>query len=262
MNLSLSCCQSFFNYTGRIQWATLQYATLPLINNILKAICVYPLSPLYNTQEKFQLQNDKNERKWVEHGFQNDKIDLWSCFVPLISKYSTVFHHKLNLVFKMGKNSYFLSKISSLFFRAMSSIWNSVLNVQPIQSFVKFKNSDRKWLWWFLWITSKSKVRVTWVYIMEKCKIISHIWTRDQIFGQNYVQWWSYERGLLTVKVIFDEVQFQTKKSNSQFGEYQFLGLKFLDLSLLNPFEILSDVISSPKPIASDKFDHFYNNGE
>ena len=54
---------------------------------------------------------------------------------------------------------------------------------------------------------------------------------------------------IFTVKVIFDEVQFQTKKSNSQFGEYQFLGLEFLDLSLLNPFEILSAVISSPKPI-------------
>ena len=28
------------------------------------------------TPGPFQLQNDKNERKWVKHGFQNDKIDL------------------------------------------------------------------------------------------------------------------------------------------------------------------------------------------
>ena len=123
MNLSLSCCQSFFNYTGRIQWATLQYATLPLINNILKAICVYPLSPLYNTQEKFQLQNDKNERKWVEHGFQNDKIDLWSCFVPLISKYSTVMHNIFTLFFKMDEKAYFYQKFHLYFFRALFPNW-------------------------------------------------------------------------------------------------------------------------------------------
>ena len=67
---------------------------------------------------------------------------------------------------------------------------------------------------------------------------------------------------ILTVKVIFDEVQFQTRKSNSRSGGYKFLGLKLLDFPLLNPFEILSDVISSPKPLASDKFDSFYNNGD
>ena len=65
----------------------------------------------------------------------------------------------------------------------------------------------------------------------------------------------------MTVKVIFNEVQFQTKKSNSHFVEYQFLGLKFFDFSLLNRFETLIDVIASPKPLASDEFDSFYNNG-
>ena len=67
---------------------------------------------------------------------------------------------------------------------------------------------------------------------------------------------------ILTIKVIFDEVQFQTKKSNFHFGEYQFLSLKFSDFPLLNPFETLGDVISSPKPLASHEFDSFYNNGD
>ena len=67
---------------------------------------------------------------------------------------------------------------------------------------------------------------------------------------------------IFTVRVVFDEVQFETKKSNSHFGEYQFVSLKFLDFPLLNPFEILSDAISSSKPLASDKFDSFYNNGD
>ena len=67
---------------------------------------------------------------------------------------------------------------------------------------------------------------------------------------------------IFTVKVIFDEVQFQTKKSNFHFGEYQFLSLKFSDFPLLNLFETLSDVISSPKPLPSEEFDSFYNNGD
>ena len=67
---------------------------------------------------------------------------------------------------------------------------------------------------------------------------------------------------ILTVKVIFDEVQFQTRKSNSRSGGYKFLGLKLLDFPLLNPFETLSDVNSVPKPLASQKFASFYNNGD
>ena len=65
---------------------------------------------------------------------------------------------------------------------------------------------------------------------------------------------------ILTVKVIFDEVQFQTRKSNSRSGGYKFLSLKLLDFPLSNPFETLSDVNSSPKPLASQKFASFYNN--
>ena len=42
-------------------------------NIFLSDLCFVPCP---NTQEKFQLQNDKNERKWVQRGFQNDKIDL------------------------------------------------------------------------------------------------------------------------------------------------------------------------------------------
>ena len=64
---------------------------------------------------------------------------------------------------------------------------------------------------------------------------------------------------ILTIKVIFDEVQFQTKKSNFHFGEYQFLSLKFSDFPLLNPFETLSDVNASLKPLASQKIGRFYH---
>ena len=35
-----------------------------------------PVSPLWNSQEKFLFKNDKTERKWGKHGFQSDKIDL------------------------------------------------------------------------------------------------------------------------------------------------------------------------------------------
>ena len=68
------------------------------------------VSLLCNSQEKFQLQNDKNERKWVKHDFQNYKIDLLSCFLLLISKLSTVIHHKLALVFQNGQKSLFFIK--------------------------------------------------------------------------------------------------------------------------------------------------------
>ena len=67
---------------------------------------------------------------------------------------------------------------------------------------------------------------------------------------------------ILTVKVIFDEVQFETRKSNSRSGEYKFLGLKLLDFPLLNHFQTLSDINSSPKPLASEEFASFYNNGD
>ena len=30
-------------------------------------------------------------------------------------------------------------------------------------------------------------------YVLEKCKIIFHIWTHDQIFAQNYVHWSSHK---------------------------------------------------------------------
>ena len=65
---------------------------------------------------------------------------------------------------------------------------------------------------------------------------------------------------ILTVKVIFDEVQFQTRKSNSRSGEYKILGLKLLDFPLMNRFETLSDVNSIPKPLARQKFASFYDN--
>ena len=65
---------------------------------------------------------------------------------------------------------------------------------------------------------------------------------------------------ILTVKVIFDEVQFQTRKSNSRSEGYKFLGLKLLNFPLLNPFETLRDVNSVPEPLASQKFASFYNN--
>ena len=48
----------------------------PNVQHFFEQFVFCLVSPLCNTQEKFQLQNDKNERKWVEHGFQNDKIDL------------------------------------------------------------------------------------------------------------------------------------------------------------------------------------------
>ena len=64
---------------------------------------------------------------------------------------------------------------------------------------------------------------------------------------------------ILTVKVIFDEVQFQTRKSNSRCEGYKFLGLKLLDFPLLNPFETLSDVNASLKPLASQKIGRFYH---
>ena len=67
---------------------------------------------------------------------------------------------------------------------------------------------------------------------------------------------------ILTAKVIFDEVQFETRKSNSRSGEYKFLGLKLLDFPLLNPFQTLRDINSSPKPLASDEFASFYNYGD
>ena len=72
---------------------------------------------------------------------------------------------------------------------------------------------------------------------------------------------------ILTVIVIFDEVQFQTRKSNSRSGEYKFLSLKvlrlkLLDFPLLNPFQTLSDINSSPKPLASDEFASSHNNGD
>ena len=65
---------------------------------------------------------------------------------------------------------------------------------------------------------------------------------------------------ILTVKVIFDEVQFQTRKFNSRSGGYKFLGLKLLDFPLMNRFETLSDVNSIPKPLARQKFASFYDN--
>ena len=49
---------------------------VPNVQHFFEQFVFCLVSPLCNTQEKFQLQNDKNERKWVEHGFQNDKIDL------------------------------------------------------------------------------------------------------------------------------------------------------------------------------------------
>ena len=49
---------------------------VPNVQHFFEQFVFCLVSPLCNTQEKFQLQNDKNKRKWVEHGFQNDRIDL------------------------------------------------------------------------------------------------------------------------------------------------------------------------------------------
>ena len=56
----------------------------PNVQHFFEQFVFCLVSPLCNTQEKFQLKNDKNERKWVKHGFQNDKIDLSNCFLLLI----------------------------------------------------------------------------------------------------------------------------------------------------------------------------------
>ena len=49
---------------------------VPNVQHFFEEFVFCPVSLMCNTQEKFQLQNDKYELKWVEHGFQNDKIDL------------------------------------------------------------------------------------------------------------------------------------------------------------------------------------------
>ena len=49
---------------------------VPNVQHFFEQFVICLVSPMCNTQEKIQLQNDKNERKWVKHGFQNDKIDL------------------------------------------------------------------------------------------------------------------------------------------------------------------------------------------
>ena len=54
----------------------LMYNIVPNVQHFFERFVFCLVSPLCNTQENFQLQNDKNERKWVKHGFQNDKIDL------------------------------------------------------------------------------------------------------------------------------------------------------------------------------------------
>ena len=55
---------------------TLMCNIVPNVQHFFEQFVFCLVSPLCNTQEKFQLQNDKNERKWVKHGFQNNKIDL------------------------------------------------------------------------------------------------------------------------------------------------------------------------------------------
>ena len=69
-----------------------------------------PVSPLWNPQEKIQLQIDKNERKWVEHGFQNDKIELSSCFYHLYQNMLPLFTINWPLFFKVGKKCLFFIK--------------------------------------------------------------------------------------------------------------------------------------------------------
>ena len=49
---------------------------VPNVHYFFEEFVFCPVSLMCNTQEKFQVQNDKYELKWVEHGFQNDKIDL------------------------------------------------------------------------------------------------------------------------------------------------------------------------------------------
>ena len=42
---------------------------VPNVQHFFEQFVICLVSPMCNTQEKFQLQNDKNERKWVKHGF-------------------------------------------------------------------------------------------------------------------------------------------------------------------------------------------------
>ncbi len=42
---------------------------VPNVQHFFEQFVFCLVSPMCNTQEKFQLQNDKNERKWVEPGF-------------------------------------------------------------------------------------------------------------------------------------------------------------------------------------------------
>ena len=49
---------------------------VPNVQQFFEQFVFCPVSLLCNTPEEFQFQNDKNQRKWVKHGFQNNKIDL------------------------------------------------------------------------------------------------------------------------------------------------------------------------------------------
>ena len=42
---------------------------VPNVQYFFEQFVICLLSPMCNTQEKIQLQNDKNERKWAKHGF-------------------------------------------------------------------------------------------------------------------------------------------------------------------------------------------------
>ena len=48
----------------------------PMCNIFFEQFVFCPVSPLCKSQKNFQLKNDKNERKWIKHGFQSDKIEL------------------------------------------------------------------------------------------------------------------------------------------------------------------------------------------
>ena len=74
---SISQAIDYIIYTGRTPMCNpLMCNIVPNVQHFFEEIVFCLVSPMCNTQEKFQLQNAKNERKWVEHGFQNDKIDL------------------------------------------------------------------------------------------------------------------------------------------------------------------------------------------
>ena len=106
---------------------------VPNMQHFFEEFVFCPVFPMCNSQKNFNSKMTKmngNRLTMVNYGFQNDRIDLESCFLPLISKHFTVIHHKLALFSKMGKKAFIIKNFISIFTRAMSSMCNNVTNVQ------------------------------------------------------------------------------------------------------------------------------------